>query len=91
MSTCCLLKDFGTTVRRLREARNWSQEQLAEHADLNRSYVGEIERGQVVASILTIEKLAQAYGLSGAVLLEHCERSRPTPPAKGINLAAIAC
>jgi len=91
MTSCCLLKDFGTAVRRLREARNWSQEQLAEHADLNRSYVGEIERGQVVASIITIEKLAQAYGLSGAALLENCEKVRTPQPAKGINLAAIAC
>ncbi len=87
----CLLKNFGTTVRRLREARNWSQEQLAGHADLNRSYVGEIERGQVVASILTIEKLAQAYGLSGAALLAHCEKARTSQPVKGIDLVAIAC
>lgn len=86
-----LLKNFGTTVRRLREARNWSQEQLAEHADLNRSYVGEIECGQVVASIITLEKLAQAYGLTAAALLEHCEKTRASQPVKGIDLASIAC
>ena len=41
-----LIQSFGITVRRLREERGWSQEQLAGHADLNRSYVGEIERGK---------------------------------------------
>jgi transcriptional regulator with XRE-family HTH domain len=47
-------------VRRLREAQGWSQERLAEHANLNRSYIGEIERGVVIASLLTVEKLAGA-------------------------------
>ena len=38
---------FGTAVRQLREARGGSQERLAGLADLNRSYMGEIERGSV--------------------------------------------
>lgn len=64
-----LVRDFGATVRRLREAHAWSQEQLAEHAGLNRSYVGEIERGTVIASIVTVEKLARALGVAIADLL----------------------
>jgi len=42
---------FGLAVRRSREAMGWSQEQLAAQADLNRSYVGEVERGQVAVSL----------------------------------------
>ena len=64
-----IVRDLGVTVRRLREARGWSQEQLAEHAGLNRSYVGEIERGSVIASIVTVEKLAQALDATIAALL----------------------
>lgn len=56
-----LVREFGATVRRFRETRGWSQEQLAEHAGLNRSYVGEIERGSVIASIITVDKLARAF------------------------------
>ena len=37
---------FGLAVRQSREALGWSQEQLAARADLNRSYVGEVERGR---------------------------------------------
>ena len=37
---------FSCVVRQLRHERGWSQEHLAERANLNRSYVGEIERGQ---------------------------------------------
>ena len=60
MST--LVQGFGIAVRQSREARGWSQERLAEHSDLNRSYVGEIERGSVIASLATVEKLAGALG-----------------------------
>ena len=56
-----LVREFGSAVRRLRETRGWSQEQLAEHAGLNRSYVGEIERGSAIASIVTVDKLARAF------------------------------
>ncbi|MBB2926731.1 helix-turn-helix domain-containing protein [Paraburkholderia silvatlantica] len=64
-----IVHDFGATVRRLREAHAWSQERLAEHAGLNRTYVGEIERGTAIASIVTVEKLAHALGVSIGELL----------------------
>jgi len=67
MST--LVRHFGLTIRRFREAQSWSQEQLAEHAGLNRSYVGEIERGAAIASIVTVDKLARAFSVPIASLL----------------------
>ena len=87
----CLVKSFGLAVRQQREMRQWSQEQLAETADLNRSYVGEIERGRVVVSLLTVEKLGRAFGISGAQLLEIGERLDCVVPANAIQLTAIAC
>ena len=68
-----LVAGFGVGVRQLREAQGWSQERLAEHANLNRSYIGEIERGCVIASLLTVEKLAAALQLTPSALLTHCE------------------
>ncbi|MEX3845426.1 helix-turn-helix domain-containing protein [Paraburkholderia sp. BR10882] len=64
-----LVKDFGLYVRQLREAHAWSQEQLAELAGLSRSYVSEVERGTVIASLITLDKLACAFGLTAAALL----------------------
>ncbi|WP_321960669.1 helix-turn-helix transcriptional regulator [Paraburkholderia sp. J7] len=64
-----IVHDFGASVRRLREAHAWSQERLAEHAGLNRTYVGEIERGAAIASIVTAEKLARALGVDIGDLL----------------------
>jgi XRE family transcriptional regulator, regulator of sulfur utilization len=66
-----LIRIFGATVRGLREAKCWSQEQLAQYAGLNRSYIGEIERGETTASILTVEKLARAFDVSMADLLKR--------------------
>ena len=68
-----LEKRFGHVVREARSERGWSQEQLAEAADLNRSYLGEIERGQVVPSILTAAKLAQALETRLSMLVSRCE------------------
>ena len=86
-----LIKSFGITVRRLREGRGWSQEELAEHADLNRSYVGEIERGRVIVSLITIRKLADALGLSMGALMQQSEQACRLQTAQAINLMAIAC
>ncbi len=72
-----LVRNFGAAVRVLREARAWSQEQLAEHAGLNRSYVGEIERGSAIASIVTVDKLARALDVPIATLLR-------VPPVEGV-------
>jgi XRE family transcriptional regulator, regulator of sulfur utilization len=68
-----LSERFGLALRRLRLAQGWSQERLAEAADLNRSYVGEVERGLAVPSLLTAEKLSTALGLSLSMLLAQCE------------------
>ena len=86
-----LVSSFGTAVRQLREQQGWSQEHLAERADLNRSYVGELERGQAIPSLLTLKKLALALNLSLANLLAHTERIAQTRVLRGIELTAIAC
>jgi len=65
---------FGSAVRAARAQRGWSQERLAEAADLNRSYLGEIERGLVSPSLATLEKLAVAFGFTASQLLSRCEK-----------------
>jgi transcriptional regulator with XRE-family HTH domain len=86
-----LVCSFGTTVRQLRERQGWSQEALAERADLNRSYVGELERGQAIPSLVTLDKLASALGLSLTNLVAHTERVAQTRLVRGLELTSIAC
>lgn len=71
--TTSICHRFGRVVRQTREQQHLSQERLAELADLNRSYLGEIERGVVVPSLSTMEKLAGALGVQISSLLAQCE------------------
>lgn len=85
-----LVERFGVTVRQLRVQNGWSQVQLAERSELDRSYVGEIERGRVIASIVTAEKLALALQIDVAALLSRCQLLDRQRADQLITLAAIA-
>ncbi len=54
------LIEFGERVRKLRKAQNISQEQLAHQANLHRTYIGMIERGEKNITLINILKLASA-------------------------------
>lgn len=51
---------FGLRVRELREERGLSQERFALLAGVNRSYMGDVERGTRNISLNNIGKIAQA-------------------------------
>ncbi|MBU2574132.1 MAG: helix-turn-helix domain-containing protein [Elusimicrobia bacterium] len=53
----------GKVIRRERLRLGWSQEELAEKADLHPSFVGQIERGLRAASFKTLERLGVIFGL----------------------------
>jgi len=59
-----ILKSFGTRVRDLRTSKRISQERLAELADLHRTYIGSIERGERNLSLCNIVKIARALDIS---------------------------
>lgn len=64
-----LPKRFGKTVRELRLAAELTQMEFAEKADLSLNYVGEIERGEKMASLETIIRLSAGLDITGAELL----------------------
>jgi transcriptional regulator with XRE-family HTH domain len=68
-----LRNQFGVAVRQAREKRGWTQELLADRANLNRTYLGEIERGIVMPSLSTIAKLAGAFNIEISALIVACE------------------
>ena len=58
-----ILKQFGDTVKALRRAKRWSQEELANKAGLHRTYIGSIERSERNVSLINIERIANALNV----------------------------
>ena len=61
---------LGRRVRALRDAKGWSQERLAEQADLDRSYIAGIEVGARNPSVKALERLATALSVRLSELFE---------------------
>lgn len=68
----------GKNIRRHRNRRGWSQEQLAEESGLHRTYVGSVERGERNIAVRNIFAVAEALGVDARVLL--------TPPGEWDNV-----
>lgn len=51
---------FGQGLRKIRTDKGLSQEELASLADIDRSYLGAIERGEHNPALLNIMKIAAA-------------------------------
>jgi transcriptional regulator with XRE-family HTH domain len=58
-------------LRRLRQKRGLSQEELADRAGLNRNYVGMIEREENAPTVDALEQLAKALDINAAELLSN--------------------
>jgi transcriptional regulator with XRE-family HTH domain len=75
------LRLLAQNVRILRLTRGWSQEALAEAAELDRSYIGDIERARRNVSLHCLERLARAFGVAAPELLRE-----PDPAELGAQL-----
>jgi len=65
-----ILARFGQRVRELRTVAGLSQEGFATKCDLDRTYVGGIERGKRNLSLRNIEVIAGALGITISELTE---------------------
>lgn len=54
---------FGEEIRQARNAKSWSQQDLADKAGVSRPSVARVESGQQGVSTDTLQKIAKALGL----------------------------
>lgn len=65
---------FGIRLRELRLRADFSQEELAARAGLDRTYVSGVERGIRNISLTNIWKLATALGISPALFFRDVQK-----------------
>jgi methanogenic corrinoid protein MtbC1/DNA-binding XRE family transcriptional regulator len=68
-SLAVFLQELGKRIRECRVERNWSQQELAESASLDRTYVVAIEQGKQNLTLGVLLRLAEALGTSAERLL----------------------
>ncbi len=68
-SELAMLRSLGKRIRELRRERGYSQEKLAELADIHENHVRRIERGEANPSFLVLIRIARAVGISVSDLL----------------------
>ncbi len=62
-------KDLGLRLRNLRNKANYTQEELAELADMSPVYLGEVERGKKVIGVDKFINIVKALGVSADYVL----------------------
>ncbi|MBN3802179.1 helix-turn-helix transcriptional regulator [Paraburkholderia sp. Ac-20336] len=66
---CGAQRLFAANMRRIRKAKELTQEKVAEAADLHPNYVSSVERGERNISICNIERIARALNVPMAALV----------------------
>ena len=62
---------IGDRIRKYREAKNWTQDDLAIAADMNRVTIAKYELGKIEPRSKSLTRLANALGISTDVLLGY--------------------
>jgi transcriptional regulator with XRE-family HTH domain len=69
-----LTKKLAKVIREKRIAAGLSQEELAEKADIDRTYVSIIERGRVNITLAVALKIARSLNLSLSKIIKEVEK-----------------
>lgn len=68
---------FAQNLKAARRAKAFSQEELADRADLDRTYISALERSLYNATIEVVDRLATAMDMEASSLLERRDTKRP--------------
>ena len=63
-----VLKELGSRIREKRKALGWTQEELAATAEIDRSYIGGVERGERNLTFTMLCQISKALGCHVSIL-----------------------
>ena len=69
-----LSQNFGKIIKGLRQEKKISQEELGFRANLHRTYIGMIERGEKNITLENIEKLSKGLDVSMKLIFEKLNK-----------------
>ncbi len=69
-------KAFGSTLKKLRQEKKYSQEKLADISGFHRTYISLLERGIKSPSLTTLQRLSKALGLPLSQFIEKIENNQ---------------
>ena len=69
-----LSQNFGEIIKELRKEKEISQEELGFRANLHRTYIGMIERGEKNITLENIEKLSKGLDVSMTLIFEKLNK-----------------
>jgi transcriptional regulator with XRE-family HTH domain len=65
------LDNLGKAIRKYRLSKGLSQEDLADKANLHRTYIGMVERGEKNITILNLKKICDALGIDISIITKN--------------------
>ncbi len=76
MKTDSLIIDatLGTTLRKLREQKGWSQEEFADRCNIHRTYVSQLERGLKSPTMRLLWTLCECLSIKPSDCLKEVEK-----------------
>lgn len=93
------LRGLGKRLRRLRDGRGWTLDELAERTGLSKPYLSRLETGERQPSIAALLSVAQTYGVTVASLFQEDEQApqvvvragqAPLQPGNGLLHAGLS-
>ena len=78
-------QNLGLNIRTRRKELQISQEELARRCNIDRSYMGQIERGTANPSLAVIDAVAFALAVSASELLREYHAITAKPPRKKLK------
>lgn len=70
-----IIKLLGERIQQLRKEHGFSQEKLAHRANIHRSHLGKIERGEISVTIESVAKVADAFEMTLEEVFKHLQPS----------------
>lgn len=83
MGVAELAQGLALAVRHYRELRGWRQVDLKEQAGVARDTISDIESGAGNPTLLVLERLAAAFGITASELLRAAERDQAQVRRRG--------